>query len=115
MYTINFYEHSFQSKENIQYLLDQLITQIRLLNYQFNYTELYNPDDYNETILYIFTMNSSAYFHIKLHINVHSNILNSIKFEKINFPKEKNKDFQTDHYSATDNFTQILETIINLL
>lgn len=33
MYTINFYEQQFQSKENIQPLIDYLITQAILLNY----------------------------------------------------------------------------------
>lgn len=116
MYTINVYNYSFQSKENIQHLLDQLIAQISFSNYDFySHQFIEKSSNPNEKVLYIFIMNQSYYFHIKFCINSHSNILNSIEFEKMILSTKTNKEFETNKYVSTNNFSKILKTIMNLL
>lgn len=108
MYIIQLKQYSFQSNENIQHFLDQILIQSTLLEY---YIELYSLNPiYDENIMYQLSITDVEYYlFIKFFVDKITNQLNVINFRYYH---------QNDmllELRGEKNFHYIFQNIINLL
>lgn len=102
MYTINFYNRSFRSKENIQPLLDELTIKTTLLEYKVNTRFI---DYTGQYIYYIFFSKSQHSFTIAFYIDKKTKMILSI--HTTYYTPQRSIKYQQEE----TNFTRLLKEI----
>lgn len=106
MYTIQLSKFQFQSKENIQPLIDQLITLATLSGCKVRYG---NFNALTIRVFHLFISNQKQKIIIKFFVDYHSNIIRTIQIQKMNL-----ETLISEIEEANINFHQLLKPLIKL-